>query len=79
LRAAGQPIPRGPRAGAEPELTDTERAICRLVAGGATNEAVAAELDISTRTVEAYLTRVYEKTGQRGRVALTVWWRGGAS
>jgi len=75
LRAAGQSIPRGPRAGAEPELTDTERALCRLLANGATNEAIAAELNIGVRTVETHLSRIYEKTGQRGRVALAVWWR----
>jgi DNA-binding CsgD family transcriptional regulator len=70
LRAADQPIPRGPGASAgSPPLTDTERAVCRLVAGGATNAAVATELNIGVRTVGAHLSRIYEKTGRRGRAA----------
>ena len=76
LRAAGRPIPRGPRVGgAAASLTDTERAVCRLVAEGATNDGIALELNMSVRTVEAYLSRMYENTGQRGRVALAIWWR----
>jgi len=76
LRAADRPIPRGPRARADStELTDTERAVCRLVIGGATNETVAAQLNIGIRTVEAHLSRIYQKTGQSGRIALVNWWR----
>jgi len=76
LRAAGLPIPRGPRAGAgSAALTDTERVICRLVVEGGTNAAIAAELSIGVRTVEAHLGRIYQKTGRQGRVALATWWR----
>jgi len=76
LRAAGQPIPRGSRAGADsPNLTDTERAICRLVVEGATNAAIAAALSMGVRTVEAHLSHIYQKTGRQGRVALAGWWR----
>jgi DNA-binding CsgD family transcriptional regulator len=75
LRAADQPIPRGPRSGTDaPALTDTERAVCRLVTGGATNESAANELRIGVRTVEAHLSRIYQKTGQRGRTLLARWW-----
>jgi len=48
--------------------------VCRLVAGGATNAAVASALGIGVRTVEAYLSRIYEKSGQQGRTALARWW-----
>lgn len=75
LRAASQPIPRGTRvAGHLTTLTDTERAVCRLVTGGATNEAAAAALGIGVRTVEAHLSRIYQKTGRQGRTALASWW-----
>jgi DNA-binding CsgD family transcriptional regulator len=73
LRAAGIPIPRGPARGEPGGLTDTERAICRLVAAGATNVAIAAELRMGVRTVEAHLGRIYQKTGRRGRAALAAW------
>jgi DNA-binding CsgD family transcriptional regulator len=74
LRAANEPIPRGPRVGGDrTSLTDTERAVCRLVTGGATNAAVAETLGIGVRTVEAHLSRIYQKTGRQGRTALASW------
>jgi DNA-binding CsgD family transcriptional regulator len=75
LRADGRPIPRGPRLTSGClSLTDMERAVCRLVVGGATNEAAAAALGIGPSTVRAHLTRIYEKTGRQGRTALAAWW-----
>src|SRR5579859_266380 len=76
LRANTQRIPRRTRAAvADDGLTPTEREVCRLVAAGANNRAIADDLGISVRTVESHLARIYPKTGQRGRVALAVWWR----
>ncbi len=76
LRSREQRIPRRSRAAlAEDGLTPTEREVCRLVAAGANNRAIAAQLGVSVRTVESHLARIYPKTGQRGRVALAVWWR----
>jgi len=76
LRRAGQPVPRRTRANnTRGGLTETERSVCELVAGGARNEEIAAALGISVRTVETHLSRMYEKTGQRGRVALALWWQ----
>jgi DNA-binding CsgD family transcriptional regulator len=75
LRATGQPVPRRPRVavGRDP-LTDMERTICRLVAAGETNEQIAQTLGIGARTVETHLTRLYQRTGRRGRGALSAWW-----
>ncbi|HEY7294722.1 MAG TPA: LuxR C-terminal-related transcriptional regulator [Dehalococcoidia bacterium] len=76
LRSREQRIPRRSRAAVEEDgLTPTEREVCRLVAAGANNRAIAAQLSVSVRTVESHLARIYPKTGQRGRVALAVWWR----
>jgi DNA-binding CsgD family transcriptional regulator len=76
LRATTQRIPRRSRAAlAEDGLTPTEREVCRLVADGASNRDIAEQLGVSVRTVESHLARIYPKTGQRGRVALAVWWR----
>ena len=46
-------------------LTGREREVMCLVVDGHTNKAVAAELGISEKTVEAHRSRVMEKTGAR--------------
>jgi DNA-binding CsgD family transcriptional regulator len=75
LRAEGRPIPRRTRAEVERDgLTEAERVVVRLVAGGARSEDAAERLGISVRTVDSHLARIYRKTGQRGRVALATWW-----
>jgi DNA-binding CsgD family transcriptional regulator len=51
-------------------LTETERRIAELVAGGLSNKEVAARLFITVRTVESTLSRVYEKLGVRSRTEL---------
>ncbi len=69
LRATGERLRR--RAPAEPEeLTEQERAIAGLVAGGASNKDVAAQLFLSAKTVEAHLTRIYRKLGVNSRTQL---------
>ena len=50
-------------------LTKTERRVAELVASGRSNQEVAAELFVSTKTVEANLTRVYRKLSVRSRTA----------
>ncbi len=52
------------------ELTQSELAVARLVASGATNREVAAELFISVKTVEFHLRHVYAKLAIRSRTAL---------
>jgi len=51
-------------------LTDRERAITDLILAGRTNREIAAALFLSTRTVEANLSRIYAKLGVRGRTRL---------
>ncbi|HUG50089.1 MAG TPA: response regulator transcription factor [Terrimesophilobacter sp.] len=49
-------------------LTPRERDVLRLVAHGATNHEVAAELFLSVNTVKTYLRTTMEKLGARNRV-----------
>jgi len=51
-------------------LTDNERRVAELAAGGLTNREIAARLFISRRTVEANLSRAYSKLGVRTRTEL---------
>ncbi|HEY1715193.1 MAG TPA: AAA family ATPase [Solirubrobacteraceae bacterium] len=53
-----------------PELTDSEAAVVRLVADGATNREVAEQLYLSPHTVNAHLRHVFTKLGIRSRVEL---------
>jgi DNA-binding CsgD family transcriptional regulator len=79
LRAAGLPAPPARRQWAPPipadgpaPLTRRERSLARLVHEGRTNQQIARTLQISVKTVEAYLTRVYRKTSCSSRVELAV-------
>lgn len=51
-------------------LTAGESRVVRLVAEGATNRQVASTLDVSVKTVEASLTRIYRKLGIQTRTQL---------
>jgi DNA-binding CsgD family transcriptional regulator/tetratricopeptide (TPR) repeat protein len=51
-------------------LTDAEQRVAGLVAEGLTNKAIAERLSYSVKTIEAYLSRVYAKTGCTNRVEL---------
>ncbi|MER6073598.1 response regulator transcription factor [Streptomyces sp. NPDC001817] len=54
-----------------PRITDREQQILRLVANGATDREIAAELNISEHTVHSHLDRLSSKTGYRRRADLT--------
>lgn len=56
------------------DLTNREREIANLVAQGQSNLEIAANLDITERTVKAHLSSVYEKTrtGSRLNLALLI-------
>jgi DNA-binding NarL/FixJ family response regulator len=79
MREAGLPAPRPvfqPTDLAQAEgpapLTARERSVARLVHEGRTNQQIAHMLDISVKTVEAHLTRLYRKTACSSRVELAV-------
>lgn len=55
------------------ELTATERQVALLTGQGLRGREVAAQLFLSPKTVEAYLTRIYRKLGVRGRSGLAAW------
>lgn len=63
--------PVGPREVAA--LTDREWHIARLATTGATSRLIGRQLNISPRTVEAHLTRIYRKAGVASRSGLVAW------
>lgn len=64
-----------PRVGglANTMLSSRETQIAELVAGGLTNDEIAARLQLSRRTVEAHLDHVRTKLGVRSRVGVANW------
>jgi DNA-binding CsgD family transcriptional regulator len=52
-------------------ITDSELAVCRLVAAGLTNRETAERLYISPHTVNGHLRHAFQKLGINSRVALT--------
>lgn len=52
------------------DLTPQEEAVTGLVSQGLSNREVAAELYVSTKTVQYHLTRIYAKLGVRSRAEL---------
>ncbi|MDW5593765.1 AAA family ATPase [Conexibacter stalactiti] len=69
LRRRGLPVPRQ-RARSSRLLTETEEQVARLVHQRCTNREIAATVFLSVKTVEAYLSRIYAKTGCANRVDL---------
>ena len=67
LVALGAPAPRAHRE--RSLLTAREREVLRLLAEGRSNDAIAAELVLSVRTVERHVENVYGKIGASGRTA----------
>jgi DNA-binding NarL/FixJ family response regulator len=64
-----------PRAGEvlKSALSSRENQIAELVAGGSTNDEIAARLRLSRRTVEAHLDHIRTKLGVRSRVEVATW------
>jgi DNA-binding CsgD family transcriptional regulator len=59
-----------PRGGNEQGLSPTEERVARLLASGLTNRDAAARLNVSTKTVEANLARIYRKLQIHSRAQL---------
>jgi non-specific serine/threonine protein kinase len=51
-------------------LTAREREVAALITQGASNREIAAELQLSVRTVETYVSHILEKLGVSRRAAL---------
>lgn len=58
--------------GAVREVTDREREVLALVAGGLSNDEIAAQLVISTATARTHVSRIMTKIGARDRAQLVV-------
>jgi DNA-binding CsgD family transcriptional regulator len=69
LRATGERAPEGPTA-TRSDQTPQEAQISRLVAQGASNREIAAELFISQSTVEYHLHKIFLKLGVKSRTQL---------
>jgi DNA-binding CsgD family transcriptional regulator len=63
MHGAGKPHP----------LTPREVQVLRLVSGGKTNAAIAAELFLSERTIERHLSNIFTKLDLSTRTAATAW------
>ncbi|MFG1687128.1 helix-turn-helix transcriptional regulator [Nonomuraea sp. NPDC049269] len=71
-RVERQLAARGPRHTArETALTARERQVAELVSQGLTNREVAERLQVSQKTVETHVARIFSKFDVRSRVALT--------
>jgi len=53
-------------------LSGREVQVAKLVADGASNKEIAERLSIAERTVKAHLTAIFEKTGARDRLQLSL-------
>jgi DNA-binding CsgD family transcriptional regulator len=67
LSACGAPVNERPVAANPHNLTAKEQVVARLVARGLSNREVAAEMYLSTKTIEYHLGNIYAKTGVTSR------------
>jgi DNA-binding NarL/FixJ family response regulator len=68
----GRPENRRVDAGAVRQITEREREVLALVAGGLSNDEIAAHLVISTATARTHVSRIMTKVGARDRAQLVV-------
>ena len=74
-RLAGAPLapPSKPACRSPNGLTAREMEVLRLLAGGQTNQEIAANLVLSARTVERHIANLYRKIAARGRADATAY------
>ncbi len=65
-----RPAPRGPGGAGLQALSERERQIAQLAAGGGTNRSIAATLFLSEKTIERHLSSAFTKLGVSSRTAL---------
>jgi DNA-binding CsgD family transcriptional regulator len=68
MRELGVTVPRARQE--RPTFSDTELRIVELLRDGWTNRQIATDIQVTEKTVESYLTRLFAKTGCRTRVDL---------
>jgi serine/threonine-protein kinase PknK len=66
-----EPLQKGRRA--LKALTEREREVVTLIAGGLSNGEIAAELVLSKRTVEHHMANILSKLGFKNRVQIVRW------
>lgn len=54
-------------------LTERERQVATLIAQGKSNREIAKTLVITVRTVEAHITRIFDKLGLKSRAEIAAW------
>lgn len=54
----------------EEDFTESERRVARLVADGAANKEIAAQLNVSVRTIEGHISNILSKKGWSNRVEI---------
>jgi DNA-binding NarL/FixJ family response regulator len=67
-KLTGAPKPPAPAEPRDGKLSSREKEVLRLIALGYANKEIAAQLDLSVKTIETFKTRSMEKLGLRSRV-----------
>jgi DNA-binding CsgD family transcriptional regulator len=70
VSAGSVPVAQATAHGSADQLSDRERDIVALLAGGATDAQIARQLYLSVNTVRSHLERIRDKTGARRRTEL---------
>jgi DNA-binding NarL/FixJ family response regulator len=71
-RMFGESVSEPPEFQRDEELTDAEWRVAEAVARGLSNKEIAAELNISLRTVEGHISRILDKKNLNNRVELAL-------